>query len=223
MARARGAALPEGEERSVLDRIGKLPAEMKPSFLLDLERGGPNELNVAVGGHLPFRPRGRHRDPRSRRGRRRPRRRLDLGPAVVERVFLLLRSAPPGPASPRQGASPGEGQLVSLPDGLNRLVVPGVDHDAMPDLVGGALGLGLARVEDRAKRRARSAHRSAAPAVSPAAPRTPPYRPPLPGRSRGRTARGWSAPPSRRGRGCCGPKAASPRMPVRTSTTRARP
>ena len=54
VARARGVALPEGEEQSVLDRIGKLPAPMKPSFLLDLERGGQNELDVLSGAIARF-------------------------------------------------------------------------------------------------------------------------------------------------------------------------
>jgi 2-dehydropantoate 2-reductase len=49
VARARGVALPEGEEQSVLNRLGTLPAAMKPSFLLDLERGGSNELDVLSG------------------------------------------------------------------------------------------------------------------------------------------------------------------------------
>jgi 2-dehydropantoate 2-reductase len=54
VARARGVALPEGEEQSVLDRINKLPAPMKPSFLLDLERGGANELDVLSGAISRF-------------------------------------------------------------------------------------------------------------------------------------------------------------------------
>jgi 2-dehydropantoate 2-reductase len=49
VARARGVALPAGEEEQVLDRMAALPAGMKPSFLLDLERGGPNELDVLSG------------------------------------------------------------------------------------------------------------------------------------------------------------------------------
>lgn len=49
VGRARGIRLPEGQEESVLARIEELPAAMKPSFLLDLERGGPNELDVLSG------------------------------------------------------------------------------------------------------------------------------------------------------------------------------
>jgi 2-dehydropantoate 2-reductase len=49
VARARGVALPDGEEEQVLERMAALPAGMKPSFLLDLERGGPNELDVLSG------------------------------------------------------------------------------------------------------------------------------------------------------------------------------
>jgi 2-dehydropantoate 2-reductase len=46
LARARGVALPAGEEELVLTRMTALPHAMKPSFLVDLERGGPNELEV---------------------------------------------------------------------------------------------------------------------------------------------------------------------------------
>lgn len=49
VARAKGVALPAGEEDQVLARMGALPAGIKPSFLLDLERGGPNELDVLSG------------------------------------------------------------------------------------------------------------------------------------------------------------------------------
>ena len=49
VARARGVALPADSDDAVLKRIGELPAAMKPSFLLDLERGGPNELDVLSG------------------------------------------------------------------------------------------------------------------------------------------------------------------------------
>jgi 2-dehydropantoate 2-reductase len=49
VARARGVALPAGEEEQVLERMAALPAGMKPSFLLDLERGGSNEIDVLSG------------------------------------------------------------------------------------------------------------------------------------------------------------------------------
>jgi 2-dehydropantoate 2-reductase len=49
VARARGVALPAGEEDQVLQRMSALPATLKPSFLLDLERGGPNELDILSG------------------------------------------------------------------------------------------------------------------------------------------------------------------------------
>src|SRR6202030_3673971 len=49
VARARGVALPAGEEDKVLQTMAALPAGTKPSFLLDLERGGPNELDVLSG------------------------------------------------------------------------------------------------------------------------------------------------------------------------------
>jgi 2-dehydropantoate 2-reductase len=49
VARGRRVALPESEEKQVLERMNALPAAMKPSFLLDLERGGPTELDVLSG------------------------------------------------------------------------------------------------------------------------------------------------------------------------------
>jgi 2-dehydropantoate 2-reductase len=49
VARARGVAIPAGEEEQVLERMAALPAGMKPSFLLDLERGGRNELDILSG------------------------------------------------------------------------------------------------------------------------------------------------------------------------------
>lgn len=50
VARARGVPLPEDEAPRTCAYIGTLPAEMKPSFLLDLESGGPNELEILSGG-----------------------------------------------------------------------------------------------------------------------------------------------------------------------------
>lgn len=49
VARARRVALPAGEEDKVLQTIGALQPHLKPSFLLDLERGGPNELDILSG------------------------------------------------------------------------------------------------------------------------------------------------------------------------------
>ncbi len=49
VARARGVALTGRDEEEVLSRIANLPPGMKPSFLLDLERGGPNELDILSG------------------------------------------------------------------------------------------------------------------------------------------------------------------------------
>ena len=54
VASAQGVVLPDSEEQSVLDRLGTLPAAMKPSFLLDLERGGQNELDVLSGAISRF-------------------------------------------------------------------------------------------------------------------------------------------------------------------------
>lgn len=49
VGRARGVPIPEGEEERVLSGIDKLAPGLKPSFLLDLERGGPNELDIFSG------------------------------------------------------------------------------------------------------------------------------------------------------------------------------
>ncbi len=49
LARAKGVALPAAEEDQVLQRMAALSAALKPSFLLDLERGGPNELDILSG------------------------------------------------------------------------------------------------------------------------------------------------------------------------------
>jgi 2-dehydropantoate 2-reductase len=54
VARARGVALPAGEEDRMLPTIAALPAHLKPSFLLDLERGGPNELDILSGAVSRF-------------------------------------------------------------------------------------------------------------------------------------------------------------------------
>src|SRR3989449_9464632 len=45
-ARARGIGLPEEEVARVLGVIDGLPPAMKPSFLVDLETGGPTELDI---------------------------------------------------------------------------------------------------------------------------------------------------------------------------------
>ncbi|MEO8431291.1 MAG: ketopantoate reductase family protein [Acidobacteriota bacterium] len=49
VARARGIDLPESEEREALVRLNALEGGLTPSFLLDLERGGPTELDVLTG------------------------------------------------------------------------------------------------------------------------------------------------------------------------------
>jgi 2-dehydropantoate 2-reductase len=49
VARARGVHLPEVEESQVLGKIAALPGSIKPSFLLDFERGGPTELEILSG------------------------------------------------------------------------------------------------------------------------------------------------------------------------------
>jgi len=54
VGRARGAALPDDEEERVLALIASLPAAMTPSFLLDLQAGGPTELDVLSGAVARF-------------------------------------------------------------------------------------------------------------------------------------------------------------------------
>jgi 2-dehydropantoate 2-reductase len=50
LARARGVALPDEEEARASHRmLVELPPSMKPSLLLDLEAGGPNELDALSG------------------------------------------------------------------------------------------------------------------------------------------------------------------------------
>ncbi len=49
VARARGVALAADEEGKVVGVIDRVPAAMKPSFLLDLEAGGPTELDDLCG------------------------------------------------------------------------------------------------------------------------------------------------------------------------------
>jgi 2-dehydropantoate 2-reductase len=49
IARARGVALAADEEKPVLARIRALAPALKPSFLVDLEHGGPTELDVLSG------------------------------------------------------------------------------------------------------------------------------------------------------------------------------
>ena len=49
VARARGVALPEGEEEGILRFFGTLPPGMKPSLLLDVEAGGPTEIDDLSG------------------------------------------------------------------------------------------------------------------------------------------------------------------------------
>ena len=54
VARSRGIPLPEDEVTRVMGVIDGLPAGMKPSFLLDLESGGPTELDVLSGAVSRF-------------------------------------------------------------------------------------------------------------------------------------------------------------------------
>ena len=49
VARASGVPLPQNEEQRVLGLIHELPPAMKPSFMLDLLRGGPTEADVLSG------------------------------------------------------------------------------------------------------------------------------------------------------------------------------
>jgi 2-dehydropantoate 2-reductase len=49
VARAHGVALPADAEADVLALVSGMPGAMKPSFLLDLEAGGPTELDDLSG------------------------------------------------------------------------------------------------------------------------------------------------------------------------------
>lgn len=49
VGRARGVALPEDVEEKILGFINSLPDPMRPSFLLDLEAGGPTEIDDLSG------------------------------------------------------------------------------------------------------------------------------------------------------------------------------
>lgn len=46
VARARGVALPADTPDRTMDRIRGLPPGLEPSFLLDVRRGGPNEIDI---------------------------------------------------------------------------------------------------------------------------------------------------------------------------------
>ena len=49
VARAMRVPIPPTQEQDALARIAALPATLKPSFVLDVERGGPTELDVLSG------------------------------------------------------------------------------------------------------------------------------------------------------------------------------
>jgi 2-dehydropantoate 2-reductase len=49
VARARGVPFTTSDEQGTLKALLALPAAAKPSFLLDLDRGGPTELDVLAG------------------------------------------------------------------------------------------------------------------------------------------------------------------------------
>jgi len=54
VARARGIGLPEAEVARVMGVIDGVPPGMKPSFLVDLETGGPTELDILSGAVSRF-------------------------------------------------------------------------------------------------------------------------------------------------------------------------
>jgi 2-dehydropantoate 2-reductase len=54
VARARGVALPDDEAPRTAAYIDTLPAAMTPSFLVDLESGGPTELDTLSGAVSRF-------------------------------------------------------------------------------------------------------------------------------------------------------------------------
>lgn len=54
VGRARGVPIPASQEADMMRHIDALPGTMKPSFLLDVERGGPTELEVLSGAVSRF-------------------------------------------------------------------------------------------------------------------------------------------------------------------------
>ena len=54
VGRAKGVAIPASQEVETMRSIDALPGTMKPSFLLDVERGGPTELGVLSGAVSRF-------------------------------------------------------------------------------------------------------------------------------------------------------------------------
>ncbi|HJP84616.1 MAG TPA: 2-dehydropantoate 2-reductase [Gemmatimonadaceae bacterium] len=54
VARAMRVPIPSTQEEDALARIAALPATLKPSFVLDVERGGPTELDVLSGAVSRF-------------------------------------------------------------------------------------------------------------------------------------------------------------------------
>jgi 2-dehydropantoate 2-reductase len=54
VGRAKGVAIPASQETEMMRGIDALPGTMKPSFLLDVERGGPTELDVLSGAVSRF-------------------------------------------------------------------------------------------------------------------------------------------------------------------------
>ncbi len=54
VGRARGVALPPDEERRAMELIEGLPGDMVPSFVLDVEAGGPTELPILSGAVSRF-------------------------------------------------------------------------------------------------------------------------------------------------------------------------
>jgi 2-dehydropantoate 2-reductase len=67
VGRRAGIVWSSDDERAILDAIAALPAPMKPSFLLDVERGGPTDS----GADRPHGRRGHSHSRRSRGGARR--------------------------------------------------------------------------------------------------------------------------------------------------------
>ncbi|MEO7042427.1 MAG: 2-dehydropantoate 2-reductase [Gemmatimonadaceae bacterium] len=54
VGRAKGVPLPDSQEADIMRGIDALPGTMKPSFLLDVERGGPTELDALSGAVSRF-------------------------------------------------------------------------------------------------------------------------------------------------------------------------
>src|SRR2546423_1005695 len=119
VARARGIGLPEEEVARVLGLIDGLPPAMKPSFLVDLETGGPTEHdNLSGGGSRLAGEAGVAPPPPPTPGGRPPPPRPCAPPQPPPRTFPSAptpQAPPPRPPAPPPGSPPGPPQGRASP------------------------------------------------------------------------------------------------------------